>query len=176
VGCWCGYLFGARCRLAYGPADATATHSLASVKSRLVLPFWYRLTWVVPDKGPLNWCVCVCACEVAAVNKDGNIRQPTFGLLATYCFLPGLDGIMQCGDPSVRPSVCLSHVHSSKRCIVELSYYKTLLGNSMLEVEPIGRRGHRRNFVCDNGDCHHHFFKVEFAIFQAILSFTIMQF
>jgi len=32
--------------------------SLASVKSRLVLPFWYRLTWVVPVKGPLNWCVC----------------------------------------------------------------------------------------------------------------------
>jgi len=30
---------------------------LASVKSRLVLPFWYRLTWVVPDKGPLNVCV-----------------------------------------------------------------------------------------------------------------------
>ena len=23
--------------------------SLASVKSRLVLPFWYQLTWVVPD-------------------------------------------------------------------------------------------------------------------------------
>ena len=34
--------------------------SLASVKSRLVLPFWYRLTRVVPDKGPLNVCVCVC--------------------------------------------------------------------------------------------------------------------
>ena len=33
--------------------------SLASVKSRLVLPFWYRLTWVVPDKGRLNGCVCV---------------------------------------------------------------------------------------------------------------------
>ena len=30
--------------------------SLASVKSRLVLPFWYRLTWVV-GKGPLNGCV-----------------------------------------------------------------------------------------------------------------------
>jgi len=25
--------------------------SLASVKSRLVLPLWYRLTWVVPEKG-----------------------------------------------------------------------------------------------------------------------------
>ena len=31
---------------------------LASVKSRLVLPFWYRLTWVFPEKGPLNGCVC----------------------------------------------------------------------------------------------------------------------
>jgi len=34
----------------------------SSVKSRLVLPFWYRLTWVVPEKGPLNGggvCVCV---------------------------------------------------------------------------------------------------------------------
>ena len=28
VGCWRGYLSGARCRLAYGPADATATHCL----------------------------------------------------------------------------------------------------------------------------------------------------
>jgi len=33
--------------------------SLASVKSRLVLPFWYQLTWVVPEKGPLNGCSCV---------------------------------------------------------------------------------------------------------------------
>ena len=23
----------------------------------MVLPFWYRLTWVVPEKGPLNGCV-----------------------------------------------------------------------------------------------------------------------
>jgi len=40
--------------------------SLASVKSRLVLPFWYQLTRVVPDKGPLN--VCVCACVRVCVN------------------------------------------------------------------------------------------------------------
>ena len=33
--------------------------SLASVKSRMVLPIWYRLTRVVPEKGPLNGCVCV---------------------------------------------------------------------------------------------------------------------
>ena len=29
-----------------------------AVKSRLFLPFWYLLTWVVPEKGPLNGCVC----------------------------------------------------------------------------------------------------------------------
>ena len=35
---------------------------IASGKSRLVLPFWYRLSRVVPEKGPLNVCVCVCVC------------------------------------------------------------------------------------------------------------------
>ena len=33
--------------------------SLASLKSRLVFPFLYRLTWVVPDKGQLHGSVCV---------------------------------------------------------------------------------------------------------------------
>jgi len=28
VGCCCGYVSGSRCRFAYGPADATATHCL----------------------------------------------------------------------------------------------------------------------------------------------------
>ena len=35
-------------------AQLMATATLASVKSRLVLPFWYQLTRVVLDKGPLN--------------------------------------------------------------------------------------------------------------------------
>jgi len=29
-------------------------------KIHIGLPFWYRVTWVVPEKGPLNGCVCVC--------------------------------------------------------------------------------------------------------------------
>ena len=28
-------------------------------KIQIGFTFWYRLTWVVPDKGLLNWCVCV---------------------------------------------------------------------------------------------------------------------
>ena len=31
-------------------------------KIQIGLPFWYRLTRVVLDKGPLNVCVCVCVC------------------------------------------------------------------------------------------------------------------
>jgi len=33
--------------------------TLASVKSRLVLPFWCQLTHIVLDRGPLNGCVFV---------------------------------------------------------------------------------------------------------------------
>jgi len=32
---------------------------VASVKSRLILPFWYWLTWVILEKGPVKW-VCEC--------------------------------------------------------------------------------------------------------------------
>ena len=28
-------------------------------KIQIGLPFWYRLTWVVPEKGPLNGCACI---------------------------------------------------------------------------------------------------------------------
>jgi len=47
--------------------------SLASVKSRLVVPFWYRLTCVVRDKGPLNRCVCVCVCVFIALEADTSL-------------------------------------------------------------------------------------------------------
>ena len=50
--------------------------SLASVKSRLVLPFWYRLTQVVPEIGPLNGCVCV----LLSLNMDSGSTRA----LASY--------------------------------------------------------------------------------------------
>ena len=58
VGCCRGYLQGADLHI----TQLMPRHSLslASVKSRLVLPFWYRLTRTVLNKGPLNGCVCVC--------------------------------------------------------------------------------------------------------------------
>ena len=40
VGCWHGYLSGASCRLAYVPADATATHCLLLQQN----PDWFYLS------------------------------------------------------------------------------------------------------------------------------------
>ena len=48
------------CILHGGPADATATpSSLASLKPRMVLPFWYWLTQIVLEKRPLNGCMFI---------------------------------------------------------------------------------------------------------------------
>jgi len=63
VGCWHGYLSWARCRLAYGPADATATHCLFS-KIQIGFIFLVPAHLCSPGKGPLNGCVCVCVCYV----------------------------------------------------------------------------------------------------------------
>ena len=50
--------------------------TLASVKSRLFLflPFWYRLTQVVTEKGPLNGCVCVCVCVVYSTWQQQQLK------------------------------------------------------------------------------------------------------
>ena len=36
-------------------------------KIQIGLPFWYRLTGVVPEKGPLNGCVCACVSKPQVV-------------------------------------------------------------------------------------------------------------
>ena len=43
-------------------------------KIQIGLPFWYRLTQVVPDKGPLNGCVCV-RVRVCDISQDGGGRH-----------------------------------------------------------------------------------------------------
>jgi len=49
--------------------------SLAPAISRLVLPFWYRLTRVVPDKGPLTGCVCVCSYPILTLDSTVQLSQ-----------------------------------------------------------------------------------------------------
>jgi len=62
---WHGYLSGARFRLAYGPADATATHCLFS-------KIQIGLTFLVPahlgsrgKRAVKRVCVCVCVCVIS---------------------------------------------------------------------------------------------------------------
>ena len=62
VGCWRGYLSGASCRLHM--AQLMPLPLTVSCFSKMVLPFWYRLTRLIPEKGPLNGCVCVCVCVI----------------------------------------------------------------------------------------------------------------
>jgi len=75
--------------------------SLAPVKSRLVLPFWYRLTRVVPEKGPLNGCVCV------SISEKGD----KFGCFQTF-ELPDLLTLVFC--------MYTSHDHTSLVLKVEV--------------------------------------------------------
>jgi len=81
MGCWCGYLSGARCRLAYGPADATATHCLL-----LQIGF----TFLVPahlgsprQRAVKRVCVCltVMLCEhgtILVLSEKCNLEQCNF--------------------------------------------------------------------------------------------------
>jgi len=63
-----------------------------AVKSKLVLPFWYLLTRVVPEKRPLNGCVCslygVTFCEKFYFERSVKIRwnysRPAFLAVSVY--------------------------------------------------------------------------------------------
>jgi len=54
VGCWHGCLSGATC------TDLHMAQLMPLPLTKLVLPFWYWLTRVDPDKGLLDMCACVC--------------------------------------------------------------------------------------------------------------------
>ena len=49
-------------------------------KIQMVLPFWYQLTWVDPDKGPLNVCVCVCVLfiELYAISQENRYHRKNY--------------------------------------------------------------------------------------------------
>ena len=85
--CWCHY----------------HSLSLASVKSRLVLPFWYWLARVVPDREPLNGCVCVCVlfCSIVMPAVVQNSAGLTLALPAWYA-----EQDLCIGQASVRLFVC----------------------------------------------------------------------
>jgi len=74
VGCWHGYLSGVRCRVAYGPADATATLRLVSYFSKIQTGFTFLVPahHGSPEKRAVKRagvCVCVvlCLCGISGI-------------------------------------------------------------------------------------------------------------
>jgi len=90
--------------------------SLASVKSRLVLPFWYRLTRVVPDKGPLNRCVCnpkakfLVLVYESYVMLEFSIRHNVIFKVASVCITSF--SIVSCIDKFITQITC----HPARCC------------------------------------------------------------
>ena len=74
--------------------------SLASVKSRLVLPFWYRPNWVVPDKGPLNGCILWS--EALGSYWQCGVLLAT---LVCHCKVPLFRGMLHSGCGSCRTAL-----------------------------------------------------------------------
>ena len=48
---------------------------IQNLNFRLLLRFWYRLTWVVLDKGLLNGCVHVCSAIMEALISSLSLKQ-----------------------------------------------------------------------------------------------------
>jgi len=57
------------------PLHPKTPSSLASFKSRLVLPFWYRLIQVVLEKRPLNGCNSSMEYEVEGPRPRGRPKR-----------------------------------------------------------------------------------------------------
>ena len=91
--------------------------SLASVKSRSVLPFWYRLTRIVPEKGPLNgMCITegpivysfhkVCHCNPLLAISTKQDCWPKIRLCSKYKIITGVG---QLWNTTGEQSEMLSH-------------------------------------------------------------------
>jgi len=59
------------------PLHRRTPSSLASFKSRLVLPFWYQLTQVVPDKRPLSRCISSSSSS-SSISAERTNRQAVY--------------------------------------------------------------------------------------------------
>ena len=114
--------------------------SLASVKYRLVLPFWHRPTRVVPEKGPLNGCVCYMY-ETLFV---GNMWRASVGADVTQSTAPVTVGAAGCHCHITRTSqaqllhpssnfthACCIHTHVN---VNQMEYSSLQLTSSLREL------------------------------------------
>ena len=126
MGCRRGYLSGVKCRLPYGPADATVS-CFSEIQIGFTLPFWYQLTWVVPEKGPLNVCAC-CNRSVSPAHGTHSSKPAVAGFLVQgQCW----DRLYHFTDPAVRMGSASKYILETSRRVrrkcFPYSCYKTTL-------------------------------------------------
>ena len=87
---------------------------------RLVLPFWYRLTWAVAEKGPLNGCLCVCVCvcvwwflraDCEVWRSRNNSRSSNSGQVFSY-------PATRCQDECLASPLCVAVDVGENICVV----------------------------------------------------------
>ena len=91
--------------------------SLAPVKSRLVFPYWYRLTQVVLEKRPLNGCCCCCSMSGTYCTTGHKHTRCT----NHHDWLTSLSQHHHPGRPSMQPATPCSY----RTTPVYLLYYCT---------------------------------------------------
>jgi len=125
--------------------------SLASVKSRLVLPFWYRLTWVFPDKGQLNGCVCVYGDSVDNTALRTSVSSSWSE--CACCRQQGHAGSLHRQNPPVlncmmaNLHVLLTCIMAVKPCIQDCfkkKNYKTVTATTTVLLQPTRNRASLR--------------------------------
>ena len=83
--------------------------SLASVKSRLVLRFWYWLTRLVPNKGPLDARACVRARAAASCYCGPVACDWTVLKLLLFCCSGTVDDQSESNTPTHGPTHAPTH-------------------------------------------------------------------
>ena len=101
-------------------------------KIQIGLPFWYRLTWVVPEKGPLNGCVCVflqtqsksanCGpCRQTRRNEDGEC-EPVLSIAACKLVNVVITGLLRY-DQNCRITTYHTHTHAHTLLLLLFFFY-----------------------------------------------------
>ena len=119
--CWHGYLSEARCKWSvYGPADATATSSsLASLKSRIVVPFWCQLTQDVLEKVAKRAFVCYGSAKQTVLATYQLCNAFTHRIISQLViFLYSVDHSFQTSAELVEDVYCRTTASSHGPCML----------------------------------------------------------
>jgi len=113
VGCWHGYLSGARCRFAYGPADVTASHGLLLHEIQIGFSFTF-LVWAHPgnprQRAIKRVCVCVCARVCTCACAFAHVRVCVWFTVELCCVCERQDSAEQDSVTSSLPDDTISAI------------------------------------------------------------------